>query len=154
MKKILAGCSILFLTVLALAACKPADAPEEAAAQPAEPVFKRAWVRSLPPGMKMTAGFGVLTNETDKAIELVSFASPTFQSVSLHQTQEIDGVSKMAGVDSLTLQPGETVEMLPGGYHLMMMGPRQSMAPGNQVLIQMTSAAGQTFEYEVAVENR
>ena len=67
---------------------------------------------------------------------------------------KIDGVSSMTGVDSLTLQPGETVEMLPGGYHLMMMGPRQSMAPGNQVLVQMTTAAGQTFEYEVSVENR
>ena len=154
MKKILAGCSILLLTVLALTACKPAEAPEADVAQAAEPVFKRAWVRSLPPGMKMTAGFGVLTNGTDKAIELVSFASPSFQSVSLHLSQEIDGVSSMTGVDSLTLQPGETVEMMPGGYHLMMMGPRQSMSPGNQVLIQMTSAAGQTFEYEVSVENR
>jgi len=148
------GFSIVLISILVLTACKPADAPEAAAVQAAEPVFERAWIRSLPPGIKMTAGFGVFTNKTDEAIELVSFASPTFQSVTLHVTEEVDGVSGMKEVESLALQPGETVEMMPGGYHLMLMGPRQSMSPGNQVLIQMTSAAGQTYEFEVSVENR
>ena len=154
MKKIFTGFSIVFLSVLALTACKPSEAPEPATAQVSQPVFERAWIRSLPPGMKMTAGFGVLSNSTAEPIELVSFASPTFQSVTLHITEEVDGVSGMREVESLALQPGETVEMMPGGYHLMLMGPRQSMAPGNQVLIQMTSAAGQTYEFEVSVENR
>lgn len=154
MKKVFSGLSIVLISVLALTACKPSEAPEATTAQAPQPVFERAWIRSLPPGMKMTAGFGVLTNSTAEAIELVSFASPTFQSVSLHITEEVDGVSGMRELESLAMQPGETVEMMPGGYHLMLMGPRQSMAPGNQVLIQMTSSAGQTFEFEVSVENR
>ena len=157
-RKIFSGFSIVLLSVLALTACKPADAPEPApepeTAQPAGLVFERGWIRSLPPGMKMTAGFGVLTNKTAEAIELVSFASPTFQVVELHMTEEKNGFAGMKRLDSMTVQPGEKAELMPGGYHLMLMGPKQSMAPGSQVLIQMTSTSGQTFEFEVAVENR
>ena len=67
----------------------------------------------------MTAGFGVLKNETAQAIEFTGFRSPAFRDVSLHETVVADGVSRMQEVESLALAPGETVELAPGGYHLM-----------------------------------
>jgi len=137
-----------------LAACKPAEGPGEVAAAASEPVFERAWIRSIPPGMKMTAGYGVLKNDTGEPIELVSFSSPSFHSVSLHVSKEVDGVNRMTEVESLPVQPGESVEMMPGGYHFMLMGPRASMVPGQQVRLEMTTVTGEVYAYDVSVENR
>ncbi len=133
------------LAAAALSACQPPAT---------EPAFEEAWIRALPPGMQMTAGFGVLKNETAQAIDFTGFSSSAFRSVSLHETVVEDGVSKMQEVESLTLAPGETVELAPGGYHLMLMAPRASISPGRNIPVEMTAADGRTFTFEVPVEKR
>ena len=133
------------LTAVVLSACKPAAT---------EPVFEEAWIRSLPPGMKMTAGFGILKNETAQDVEFTAFSSPAFSDVSLHETVVIDGVNKMQKVDSLTVASGESVELAPGGYHLMLVMPRASIYPGRTVPVEFTAADGRTFTYDVSVERR
>ena len=102
----------------------------------------------------MTAGFGMLKNETAGSIEFTGFRSPAFRSVSLHETVVVDGVSKMQEVESLTVESGETVEMAPGGYHLMMMVPKASISPGRTIALEMTAADGRTFTFDVPVEKR
>ena len=84
----------------------------------------------------------------------VAFSSPSFGDVSLHQTVLSDGVSKMLEVDSLTLAPGESVELAPGGYHLMLMMPVSPIEPGSAIQVGMTAADGRTFTFEVPVEKR
>ena len=122
---------------------------------PTEPVLEDAWIRSLPPGMKMTAGFGTLTNVTGGPIELVAFDSNAFEDVSLHLTEKADdGMSSMREIDSYTLQPGDALAMEPGGYHLMLMGPLTNMAPGIIVNLDVTAADGRVFRFDVRVEKR
>ena len=133
------------LTAVALAACQPPAT---------EPVFEEAWIRSLPPGMKMTAGFGVLKNETVQDIEFTGFSSPAFREVSLHETVVIEGVNKMQKVDSLTVASGGSVELAPGGYHFMLVMPIKPLRPGAIIQLEMTARDGRTFTYEVAVERR
>ena len=133
------------LTAVALSACQPPAT---------EPVFEEAWIRALPPGVKMTAGFGMLKNETAQSIEFTGFSSPAFRSVSLHETVMVDGVSKMQEVDSLTVASGQAVELAPGGYHFMMMVPKASISPGRTIPLEMTAADGRTFTFDVPVEKR
>lgn len=144
-KNSLTSWGLALFVAAALAACQPA---------PTDPVFEEAWIRSLPPGVKMTAGFGLLKNETGQDIEFNRFGSPAFKSVSLHETVVVDGVSKMQEVDSLTLASGESVELAPGGYHLMLMMPMASISPGRNISVEMTAADGRTFTFEVPVEKR
>lgn len=138
---------LLVFLALFVAGCQSEPAPTE-------PVLEDAWIRSLPPGMKMTAGFGTLRNVTDEAIELVAFDCNVFQDVSLHLTEKVDGMSSMREIDSHTLQPGEVLTMEPGGYHLMLMGPLTNMAPGIIVNLDVTAADGRVFSYDVRVEKR
>lgn len=133
------------LTAAALSACQPPAT---------EPVFEEAWIRSLPPGMKMTAGFGTLKNETAQDIEFNGFSSPAFRDVSLHETVMVDDVSKMQEVETLTVASGESVELAPGGYHLMLMMPKASISPGRTIPVEMTAADGRTFTFDVPVEKR
>lgn len=116
--------------------------------------FSSAWVRALPPGMGMTAGFGSLQNSGAQELRLVAYSSPQFASVSLHRTEIVDGVSRMREVQELRLGAGETLELAPGGYHLMLMKPRGVVNAGEQVTVVMKAADGAAFEFELPVERR
>lgn len=116
--------------------------------------FDEAWVRALPPGMKMTAGFGRLRNLSETPLELVGFSSPQFADVSLHRTETADGVSRMREVSSLQIGPGETVDLAPGGYHLMLMRPAADWSPEQPVVLQLQADDGTQFEFRVPVERR
>ncbi len=137
----------IFLLPILLAACSPAPEGPELA-------FETAWIRALPPDHGMTAGFGTLVNHGPEAIELVSFGSPTWADVSLHRTELVDGVSRMREVKSLTVPANGSVELAPGGYHLMLMMPAGPIAPGDSVTVTMATADGRTFLHEVPVERR
>ena len=117
-------------------------------------VVRDAWVREAPPGASVLAGYLQLENRGPETLVFDALSSSDFGRIELHRTLVEEGVAKMQPVGQLEIAAGESVSLEPGGMHLMLMGPRQSMSPGNQVLIQMTSAAGQTFEYEVSVEDR
>jgi len=113
--------------------------------------FNEAWVRAMPPGMKMTAGFGKLVNLEATAVEIVSFSSPMFADVSLHRTELVDGVSKMREVPVLAIAAGETVELAPGGYHLMLMMPSADLGPGQAVTVEMKTVDGRVFSFDLPV---
>lgn len=124
------------------------------AAGEADLSFDKAWIRPLPPGMKMTAGFGQLRNMGPETLELTAFASPEFGEVSLHRTEIVDGVSRMREVPSLSIAPGETVELAPGGYHLMLMMPAGPISPEQSITVHMTAGEGRVYRFELPVERR
>jgi copper(I)-binding protein len=142
--RLMAGC---MLAATLLSACGPSvDSPEL--------TFESAWIRAMPPGMKMTAGFGILKNHDSQSIQLNSFSSPSFGDVSLHRTELVDGMSKMREVKLLEIPAGGMVELAPGGYHLMLMMPTETVETGATVTVQMASADGREFDFELAVERR
>jgi len=123
-------------------------------AEEAELVFDGAWVRAMPPGMKMTAGFGTLRNAGSEPIEIRVFSSAEFGKVSLHRTEIVDGMSRMREVPSVQLAPGASVDLEPGGYHLMLMMPNGPLEPGQAVSVEMTASDGRVFRFSVPVERR
>ena len=124
------------------------------AADDGELVFAGPWVRALPPGMGMTAGFGTIRNPGAGDIVLTAFASPEFADVSLHRTEQVDGMSRMREVASLEVPGGGAVELAPGGYHLMLMKPSQAVQAGQSVTLEMTAEDGRVFRFTVPVERR
>ena len=116
--------------------------------------FADAWIRSVPPGMGMTAGFGTIRNDSMGDIVLTAFSSPAFGEVSLHRTDEVDGMSRMRDVPSLKVPAGAAVELAPGGYHLMLMRPLGPLEAGQSVPLRMTAEDGRVFRFDVAVERR
>ena len=116
--------------------------------------FDAAWIRALPPGMHMTAGFGTISNPGGEAIELTAFSSPQFADVSLHRSETVDGLSRMREVPSLRVEAGASIELKPGGYHLMLMQPAAPLQAGQSVNLTMTAADGREFSFEVPVERR
>ena len=135
----------LIVSCLLLAACSRPVAEQQL-------LFEDAWVRAMPPGSMMTAGFGRLVNNSDTAMEISAYSSPQFGDVSLHQTVLEGGLSRMKEVPMLNLAAGSEIELAPGGYHLMLMQPTGDLTELVEIHIDLTG--GRRFTFELPVERR
>jgi copper(I)-binding protein len=106
---------------------------------------KEAWIRWLPANVPSGA-YMTLSNTGAVPRVLVSAASPDFGEVSFHETHINNGVSEMSAVNSLTVKPRASLRFSPGGLHMMLMQPKRSLHPGDQVPITLHFADGQSLD--------
>jgi len=93
------------------------------------------WIKNLPPSVPVRAGYMTIHNPQSKAVSIVSLRSDAFASIEIHQTIEQDGMMSMEQVPSLKIEPNSSVQLAPGGLHLMMMNPSEPTQPGDQLEI-------------------
>ncbi len=107
------------------------------------------WIRLSPvPQPRMLAGFGRLANRCGQAVAVVGARSPVFGEVTVHETTQVDGVSRMREIAQLPLAARGEAVLQPGGLHLMLMQPAKPLAEGERVPLVLLLADGS----EVAVE--
>lgn len=108
-----------------------------------------AWVRGTVAGQSATGAFMRITAGTDMA--LVAAASPVAKVVEVHEMKMEGGVMKMSAIERLPLPANRTVELAPGGYHVMLMGLAHPLKEGETVPIALTFAdkAGKKQTVEV-----
>jgi len=105
-----------------------------------------AWIRVAPPGAEMVAGYATLANTGDEPIAVLSVQSNAYRMSSLHETVTSGDVSKMRDLHRLKIAPGETVQLKPGGKHLMLMQPRRAIAVGEKVEMMFMLVDGTRIE--------
>ena len=119
----------------------------------AEVTAKDAWVRGTVPAQKATGAFLTL-HSTDFA-RIVEVRSPAAKEVQIHSSEMEHGVMRMRAMDDFLLLPGKSVELKPGGYHIMLMGLAKPLAQGDQVpltfLIEDTKGKRTTLEVKAEV---
>lgn len=103
---------------------------------PDEPLaIDNARVRLVPGGGPM-AGYLEIRNHRDDPVRLVGARADAFGQVMIHQTVVEDGRARMQHqFEGVRVMPGETVEFVPGGLHLMLMQPESELNVGDQVTI-------------------
>lgn len=92
---------------------------------------KDAWVRPTVAGQKGTGGFMKITAKTP--LTLVGVSSPVAGVAEVHEMKMDGDVMRMRAVPGLDLPAGKTVELKPGGYHLMLMDLKQALAKDSTV---------------------
>jgi hypothetical protein len=90
-----------------------------------------AWVRATVPQQKATGAFLKLQAAQDS--KLVAATSPLTPVVEVHGMAMQDNVMKMRQVPSIALPAGKTVELKPGGYHVMLMDLKGPLARDSTV---------------------
>lgn len=110
-----------------------------------------AWVRAMPPGSGMTAGYFVLTNDTAEDVSIVSASSGQFALVEIHRTVTIDGVSRMQQQEAVAAPAGASVRFEPHGLHLMLMRPEPGLQPGDTVSLSLRLADGREIPFDAAI---
>jgi copper(I)-binding protein len=119
------------LSQLTLAALMAAAVSTSAVAQSVE--VKDPWVRAAVPGQKGTGAFMKITAKD--GARLVSASSPVAGVTEVHEMKMEGNVMKMRALEGgLELPAGKTVELKPGGYHVMLMDlkgplPKDSTVP-------------------------
>ena len=125
--------------------------PLAATARDCAPQVKEGWIRLLPGGMPMQAGFGRIDNRCPMPVIIVSASSPAYASVELHESKMVEGVNRMRAVSELRIAPEGAAVLQPGGLHLMLMKPKATLKPGSRVAIEFRLKDGRKLlgEFEV-----
>jgi hypothetical protein len=92
-----------------------------------------AWVRGTVPRQQATGAFMRLT--AAKSVRLVGASSPVAGVVEIHEMALDNNVMRMRPVPGLELAAGRTVELKPGGYHVMLMSLKAQVKGGDAVPI-------------------
>jgi hypothetical protein len=90
------------------------------------------WSRATPKGTTVGSGYLTIVNSGTTADRLVAVSSDVASSLQVHEMTMEKGVSKMRPLKSgLEIKPGQTVELTPGGFHIMLMGVKKPLNKGD-----------------------
>lgn len=119
MKKILLIC----LSVLSFN-CLAADAPIN---------VDNAYVRQAPPTQQVLAVFMTLNNDSDQPRALVRVEGDVADSIELHTHIHDNGVMRMRQVEKIDVPANGSIELQPGGFHIMLIGIKAPLSLGQEV---------------------
>jgi len=106
-------------------------------------VITQAWSRATPSGAKIAGGYLTIENKGTAPDRLVGGSGDIAGRVEVHEMAMNNGVMTMRPLDKgLTIDPGKTVKLAPGGYHLMIMDLKSPFKQGDKVPV--------TLEFEKA----
>jgi|SRR5690348_7665767 periplasmic copper chaperone A len=106
-------------------------------------VISQAWSRATPGGAKIGAGYLTIENKGSASDRLVAISGDAAGKIEVHEMAMNKGVMTMRPLEQpLTIDPGKTVTLAPGGYHLMMMDLKAPLKQGDKVPL--------TLEFEKA----
>ncbi|MBC8212315.1 MAG: copper chaperone PCu(A)C [Gammaproteobacteria bacterium] len=100
--------------------------------------FSAGWIKQLPPIVPMRAGYLQINNPSALAVSIVALHSDAFEKVEMHETMMADDMMKMIELDSILLPAKSQLELRPGGKHLMLINPLQTLNIGDSVPLQIT----------------
>jgi periplasmic copper chaperone A len=113
-----------------------------ALAQDASIRLENPWVRravampdSGPGTQSRAAGYLTIVNHGAARDALVSAVADVAERVELHETRNMSGMLMMEPVSRVDVEPGARVEFKPGSYHLMLIGLKRALTPGQTVTL-------------------
>jgi len=110
-----------------------------------------AWARPVS-GTLPGAAYLSIVNKGRASDRLVGARSSCCASVEIHETRVENDIMRMLPVDSgIAIEPGSTVSFKPGGYHLMLFDPGESLRLGKRFELTLVFEIGGEMTVEVEV---
>ena len=123
--------AIACATVLSYFLAPPALAQEVKAG---DLVITQAWSRATPGGAKTGSGYLTIENKGSAPDRLIGGSADVADKVQVHEMAMNNGVMTMRPLDKgLVIEPGKTVKLAPGGYHLMLFDLKGPLKQGDKV---------------------
>ena len=107
------------------------------------------WVRATVPAQKSTGAFMWISTSQD--LRLIEVRSPVASSVEIHEMKLENNVMKMRAIAGIDIPAGKTVELKPGGYHVMLLGLNRQMKEGDTVPVTLVFEDGKKKRTDVEV---
>jgi hypothetical protein len=143
------------LLVLALGGCGADSAAPAAEVTPgASPAtsasvltVKDQWVKTAK--SDMTAAFGTFVNAGATPVTIVSAKTSASDRTELHEVVMDGGAMTMRAVDGgITVPAGGTLQLKPGGFHIMILDLKKPVDPGAEVTVRLTLGDGSTRDFQ------
>jgi hypothetical protein len=115
---------------------------------------KDAWVRATVSQQKATGAFMSLT--AAKNTRLVQVTTPVAGVAEIHEMSMADNMMRMRAIDAVELPAGKTVELKPGGFHVMLLDLKQAIKEGDEIPLTLVleGADGKRTNQDVKVRAR
>lgn len=94
-----------------------------------------AWARPTVAGQMGTGAFMHLTSK--EGARLLGASSDVAGVVEIHEMAMQGNVMQMRAIRSLDLPPGSTIELKPGGHHMMLMDLKRPLATGEKIKVEL-----------------
>ena len=138
MKQIIHG--LFSVALLATLFSTPSRAEEVKAG---DLVITQAWSRATPGGAKVGGGYLTIENKGSVPDRLIGGSAAVADKIQVHEMATNNGVMTMRPLDKgLVIEPGKTVKLAPGGYHLMLLDLKSPLKQGDKLPV--------TLEFERA----
>ena len=115
-------------------------------------VVEAPWSRATPGGAKVAGGYMRITNAGTETDRLVGGSLPAAARFAVHEMSMQGEVMRMRPLETgLEIKPGATVELKPGGYHIMFMDLTEPLKEGQTLkgTLLFERAGAVTVEYAV-----
>lgn len=113
-----------------------------------------AWSLPLPPASVNGAVYLKVHNPGSSADRLLAAESDIAAKVEIHEHALRDGQMSMMRLHGLDLHPGATVEFVPSGLHLMLLGLARPLVRGERYSLTLEFEHAGRIPVEVSIEDR
>jgi len=111
------------------------------------------WSRAVPKGATVAVGYMTIKNTGTEPDRLVGGSTPVAGKLEIHEMSMDKGVMKMRPLAAgLEIKPGETVELKPESFHLMLMNLKQPIEKGKPFAASLVFEKAGPVDVEFAVE--
>ena len=116
----------------------------------ADVTVEAPWIRGVVAGQSATGAF--MRIRSTEATALVGVTTSVASLASVHRTAMVDGMMSMEPVDSLAIPAHGSLELEPGGFHVMLTGLRAPLRAGQKVPLALTFRTSDGREQTVTVQ--
>jgi copper(I)-binding protein len=110
------------------------------------------WVKAMLPGQPVAGGFLKLINKGTTDDKLISATSPKSGRMELHEMAMKGDVMEMREIEGgIAIAAGATVELAPGGLHVMFFDVTETLKDGDMVPVTLTFEKAGSVELMVPV---
>ena len=110
------------------------------------------WTRATPPTAPSGGGFLTVTNTGTTPDRLIAVKSPAADKVEIHEMKMDGNVMRMRELEKgIEIPPGATVELKPGGFHVMFMGLKAPFAKDATVPLTLVFEKAGSIDVELQV---
>jgi hypothetical protein len=138
------------LAALCAAAVLGVTARAQPATAPGALTVTDAWVRAIPGGA-VAAAYMRLHNRGAQPIRVIGVRSAAAAHAMIHETRLENGLSTMRAHEPLEVAAGASVELKPGGLHVMLTDLAHPLAVDEQVALELLLDGGGRIEVRARV---
>lgn len=159
---LLRGTALGLIGLLGLTACGDGQSPEDpsttasatAASSDSQLQIEDAWAKAADSGM--TSVFGTVVNKGTEPVTVIGGSSVATEDFELHETVQDEGTGATTMREKeggFTIEPGESLELAPGGNHLMLIGLTCSLQAGNDIQVILRTKEGKALSFTAPIRD-